>query len=252
MNFLIGGGTGLIGRALASSLRAAGHKVQIISRTPKDVSDLSWNSIKQDGLPKNVDVVVNLSGRNIGEISLSLLSKQNYDKFIEDVFSSRLDTTRLLAEAAKSVPLKAFINASAIGFYAPDLEATYDESAPYKDCSLITSLVKQWEDAAQLPTRPDIRQIQLRTGVVLAKDSNFIRSIYLSHRMGFCNAIGSGRQWMSWIHLGDLIRIIEYVADPKVSFSNGPVNCTAPSPVARPFWPKLFLNRSERRLILSV
>nr|CAH8874076.1 unnamed protein product [Trichobilharzia regenti] len=243
MNFLIGGGTGLIGRSLTSSLRAAGHKVQIITRNPKDANDLSWvsffykynmhfsqNSIKQFGLPENIHVVVNLSGRNIGEINPSLLIKQNYDKFIEELFSSRLDTTRILVEASKSAPLKAFINASAIGFYAPDLEATYDESAAYKDCGLITSLVKQWEEAAQIHSRPDIRQIQLRTGVVLSKDSHFIRSIYLSHRLGFCNAIGSGRQWISWIHLGDLTRIIEYVADSKVSFSSGPVNCTAPEP----------------------
>ncbi|KAH8868838.1 Epimerase family protein [Schistosoma japonicum] len=231
MNFLIGGGSGFIGRSLASSLRLAGHKVQVISRKPKDINDVSWNSIKQSGLPKNVDVVVNLSGRSIGEVNASFLIKQNYDRYIQEVFSSRLDTTKLLVDLSKGTPLKAFINASAIGFYAPDLEVTYDESAPFKNCGLITSLVKQCEDAAQIPSRPDIRQIQLRIGIVLAKDSNFIRSLYLSHRMGFCNPIGTGRQWISWIHIHDLIRIIEYITDPESVFSSGPVNCTAPEPV---------------------
>ncbi|KAH8868839.1 Epimerase family protein SDR39U1 like, chloroplastic [Schistosoma japonicum] len=144
--------------------------------------DVVHNSIKQSGLPKNVDVVVNLSGRSIGEVNASFLIKQNYDRYIQEVFSSRLDTTKLLVDLSKGTPLKAFINASAIG-------------------------------------------------IVLAKDSNFIRSLYLSHRMGFCNPIGTGRQWISWIHIHDLIRIIEYITDPESVFSSGPVNCTAPEPV---------------------
>ncbi|CAH8575765.1 unnamed protein product [Schistosoma turkestanicum] len=233
MNFLVGGGSGFIGRSLVSSLRSTGHKVRVISRKPKDVNDLSWESIRKNGLPKDVDVIVNLSGRNIGEINPSFFIKQNYQKYIDEVFSSRLDTTRLLVDLSKSAPIKAFINASAIGFYPPDPKATYDESTPFRDHDWITSLVKQWEDAAQIPSRPDIRQIQLRTGIVLSKDSNLIRSFRLIYLLGFCNPIGTGHQWVSWIHLHDMVRIIEYVADPKQVFSSGPVNCTAPEPVSQ-------------------
>ncbi|XP_018654977.1 sugar nucleotide epimerase related [Schistosoma mansoni] len=116
-------------------------------------------------------------------------------------------------------------------FYPPDLQTTYDESAPPRDCNFITNLVNQWEDAAQIPSRPDIRQIQLRTGVVLSKDSHFIRTVRHVFPLGFCNPIGTGRQWMSWIHLDDMVRIIEYVSDLERVFPSGPVNCTSPKPV---------------------
>ncbi|CAH8637246.1 unnamed protein product [Schistosoma intercalatum] len=231
MNFLIGGGTGLIGRSLVSSLRSTGHHVQVITRRPKERNDLSWDSIKKNGLPKDVDVIVNLSGRNVGEVNPLFLIKQNYDKYIDEVFSSRLDTTKLLVDLSKSAPIKAFINASAIGFYPPDPQITYDESAPFRDYGFITNLVKRWEDAAQIPSRPDIRQIQLRIGVVLSQDSSFIRTFHRIYLLGFCNPIGTGRQWISWIHLDDMVRIIEYVADPKRVFSSGPVNCTSPKSV---------------------
>ncbi|CAH8658026.1 unnamed protein product [Schistosoma margrebowiei] len=209
MNFLVGGGTGLIGRSLVSSLRSTGHNVQVITRRPKERNDLSWDSIKKNGLPKDVDVIVNLSGRNVGEVNPLFLIKQNYDKYIDE----------------------AFINASEIGFYPPDPQITYDESAPFRDCGFITNLVKRWEDAAQIPSRPDIRQIQLRIGVVLSQDSSFIRTFHRIYLLGFCNPIGTGRQWISWIHLDDMVRIIEYVADPKRVFSSGPVNCTSPKSV---------------------
>ncbi|CAH8679863.1 unnamed protein product [Schistosoma rodhaini] len=231
MKFLIGGGTGLIGRSLVSSLRSTGHNVQVISRKPKEKNDLSWDSIKKNGLPSDVDVIVNLSGRNIGEVNLLFFIKENYYSYIEEVFTSRIDTTKLLVDLSKSAPIKAFINASAVGFYPPDLQTTYDESTPPRDCNFITNLVNQWEDAAQIPSRPDIRQIQLRTGVVLSKDSHFIRTVRHVFPLGFCNPIGTGRQWMSWIHLDDLVRIIEYVSDPERVFPSGPVNCTSPKPV---------------------
>ncbi|VDP64726.1 unnamed protein product [Schistosoma curassoni] len=180
------------------------------------------------------------------------MNRRNYDKYIDEVFSSRLDTTKLLVDLSKSAPIKAFINASAIvyvrtifhcgtfvlisvvflvGFYPPDPQITYDESAPFRDCGFITNLVKRWEDAAQIPSRPDIRQIQLRIGVVLSQDSSFIRTFHRIYLLGFCNPIGTGRQWISWIHLDDMVRIIEYVADPKRVFSSGPVNCTSPKSV---------------------
>lgn len=131
-------------------------------------------------------------------------------------------------KAAQSVHLKAFINASAVGFYKPSLTETFTEAAAYEDHGMITRLVKEWELAAQMPERKDIKQYQLRLGVVLSENSNFVKSLYPSHRVGLGGPIASGRQWISWIHLDDVVRIVQYLLDPESSVPVGPVNATAP------------------------
>lgn len=78
---------------------------------------------------------------------------------------------------------------------------------------------------------PKFSFLSFALGVVLSQDSSFIRTFHRIYLLGFCNPIGTGRQWISWIHLDDMVRIIEYVADPKRVFSSGPVNCTSPKSV---------------------
>ncbi|TGZ66821.1 hypothetical protein CRM22_005114 [Opisthorchis felineus] len=114
------------------------------------------------------------------------------------------------------------------GFYKPSLTETFTEAAAYEDHDMITRLVKEWELAAQMPERKDIKQYQLRLGVVLAENSNFVKSLYPSHRVGLGGPVASGRQWISWIHLDDVVRIVQYLLDPESSVPVGPVNATAP------------------------
>ncbi|KAF5399190.1 Multidrug MFS transporter [Paragonimus heterotremus] len=228
MNIIIGGGTGLIGQALTATFRSVGHTVRILTRTPKANSDLSWLSIQSFGIPDNTDVVINLSGRNIGEVNpLYLLSRLNAE-YIKDVFASRVDTTKLLVKASQAVPIRTFVNASAVGFYPPDLTAKFTESEPFKDSGVISRLVNEWESAAQMPSRPDVRQYQLRLGVVLARNSNFVKALYPTHRLGLGGPVGSGRQWISWIHLDDVVRIVNFLLQPTCLVAPGPVNTTAP------------------------
>lgn len=231
MNVLVGGGTGFIGGKLVSALRSAGHKVKVVTRKPKNDNEISWVFVKDSGVPNDTNVIVNFSGRSIGEINPCFAVRSYYDRYKKEVFSSRIDTTKLLVEASKTVPIHTFINASGAGFYAPDLEVDYTESSPYRHYGLISKLVKEWEDAAQMPSRPHVRQVQLRTGVVLAKDSHFIQSLYMTHRIGLGGPMGSGRQWISWIHVDDLIRVIKFLLQPNTNIKNGPINATSPHPV---------------------
>ncbi|OON19584.1 TIGR01777 family protein, partial [Opisthorchis viverrini] len=222
------GGTGLIGKAISAQLLSAGHTVKVVTRTPKSNNHVTWDSIKSSGLPPSTQVVINTTGRSIGEVNPLFCLPGRYKQYIEEVFSSRIDTTKILVKAAQSFPLKAFINASAVGFYKPSLTETFTEAAAYEDHGMITRLVKEWELAAQMPERKDIKQYQLRLGVVLAENSNFVKSLYPSHRVGLGGPIASGRQWISWIHLDDVVRIVQYLLDPESSVPVGPVNATAP------------------------
>ncbi|TGZ66822.1 hypothetical protein CRM22_005114 [Opisthorchis felineus] len=228
LNFLIAGGTGLIGKAISAHLLSAGHTVKVVTRTPKSNNHVSWDSIKSSGLPPSTQVVINTTGRSIGEVNPLFCLPGPYKQYIEEVFSSRIDTTKILVKAAQSISLKAFINASAVGFYKPSLTETFTEAAAYEDHDMITRLVKEWELAAQMPERKDIKQYQLRLGVVLAENSNFVKSLYPSHRVGLGGPVASGRQWISWIHLDDVVRIVQYLLDPESSVPVGPVNATAP------------------------
>ncbi|KAF8561372.1 hypothetical protein P879_08096 [Paragonimus westermani] len=79
-----------------------------------------------------------------------------------------------------------------------------------------------------MPSRPDVRQYQLRLGVVLARNSNFVKALYPTHRVGLGGPVGSGRQWISWIHLDDVVRIVNFLLQPTCIIASGPVNTTAP------------------------
>ncbi|TPP66729.1 Sugar nucleotide epimerase [Fasciola gigantica] len=231
MNLILGGGTGLIGRALTAAFQSAGHNVRIVTRNPKSKSEISWTEVRSCGLPENTDVVINLSGRSIGEINPLYWFSGPFDEYWKDVFASRIDTTKSLVKACMKLKLKFFINASAVGFYRPDIRTTFTESEPFCDCGPITRLVRDWEAAAQIPNRKDVRQFQLRLGVVLAKDSNFIKSLYPSHRVGLGGALGSGQQWISWVHLDDVVRVVQFLIQPDCPVVSGPVNVTTPHAV---------------------
>ncbi|CAL8100088.1 unnamed protein product [Calicophoron daubneyi] len=240
MHLVIGGGTGVVGRALCVALTSAGHSVRVVTRTPRAKSDLSWGTVKHCGLPDDTEGVLNFSGRSIGETNPMFILPRPYKQYMDEVFSSRIETNKILTKACESMPIKIFISASAVGYYPPDLSKKFTESEPFKECNILTRLVKQWEDAAHLCNHPEIRQFQLRLGVVLARDSAFIRSIYPSHRFGFGGPVGNGHQWISWIHLEDVTRIVEYLLKPDCPVPVGPVNATAPNAIRQAAFSKAF------------
>lgn len=230
MKVVIGGGTGFIGKALHNFLTHAGHTVRVVTRTPQTITDISWDSIGSAGLPKDTEVVINLAGRNIGEINPIFVIPRFYQQYLADVFSSRVNTTKLLVKALDGAPVKTFINASAVGFYPPSFDVSYTESQEFQYYGVISRLVKEWEDAAQIPGHLNMQHYQLRFGVVLAKNSGFIKALYPSHRVGLGGPVGSGLQWISWVHLEDVIRVINTLLTGELPIANGPINITSPYP----------------------
>ncbi|VDO07550.1 unnamed protein product [Rodentolepis nana] len=231
-NFNACGGNGLIGRALKTKLLAKGINVRIILRNPRRSQDLSWKTVESSGLPEDTHAVINLSGRSIGEINPKFLfSNRAYNEFLEEVRSSRIETTKTLVQSL-SKSTKHFINSSAIGFYKPDLSRSYCEKDGYEESGFLSRLVHDWEAACSGSQLDGIRRVFVRTGIALSNDGGALANMYTSHRLGLAGPIGDGKQWFSWIHIDDLVNIFCFLlTDPSGQKLDGPVNATAPNPV---------------------
>ncbi|KAL5108130.1 hypothetical protein TcWFU_008841 [Taenia crassiceps] len=231
LNVVIGGGTGLIGRVLASSLLSRNANVRIITRNPKHSGDLSWNVVESCGLPEDTHVVINLAGRNVGEVSPKLLIPSYRQAYLQDIYSSRVRATQILVKSTPKTT-KTFINASAIGFYEPHLSRCYTESDLSVDYGFLSRLVRDWETACFGTQLEGVQRVLVRTGIVLSKDGGALSKMYLSHRLGLGGPIGSGRQWLSWIHIDDLVNLYCFlIMNSAGQRLSGAVNGTAPCPV---------------------
>ncbi|KAM7537134.1 hypothetical protein Aperf_G00000069657 [Anoplocephala perfoliata] len=162
----------------------------------------------------------------------AVLCSGAYSSFLQEVHLSRIETTKTLVERLPE-STKHFINASAIGFYKPDLSRTYTEEDSYVDYGFISRLVYDWEAACSDPKLgAPVRRVFVRIGIVLSRDGGTLSNMYLSHRLGLAGPIGGGKQWFSWIHIDDLVNIFCFLlTDPSGQKLDGAVNGTAPNPV---------------------
>jgi uncharacterized protein (TIGR01777 family) len=227
MRILISGASGLIGRALAESLRSAGDSVRTLVRRKPNESEgeIAWDpeagvldSSRLDG----VDAVVHLAGKPI-DSRWTEATKQA-------IRDSRVKGTRMLAEAMARLPTRAkvFICASAVGFYGSRGDELLDEgSAPGQ--GFLANVCRQWEEAAAPARDAGLRTIHLRSGIVLSRRGGMLARVLPPFKMGAGVVVGTGRQWMSWISLADATAAIQYaIAAADLS---GPVNLTTAQPV---------------------
>ncbi len=233
MNILITGGTGFIGSTLCSHLLEENNKIVVLSRHPekikppiKAISDL--NDLKDSDI---FDVVVNLSGEPIA-------NKRWSDKQKNKIISSRIDITKKLIfyfEKLESKP-KLFISGSAIGYYGIDKTDNVIEEKEKGDNSFSSELCQKWEAVALEAEKLGIRTCLLRTGVVLGKNGGALSKMLLPFKLCLGGKIGHGKQWMSWIHIDDLVGIILYC----INHDNlkGAVNGTSPNPVTNQVFTK--------------
>ncbi|XP_006913583.1 epimerase family protein SDR39U1 isoform X2 [Pteropus alecto] len=222
MRVLVGGGTGFIGTALTQFLKARGHEVTLVSRKPGP-SRITWDELATLGLPR-CDAVVNLAGENI----LNPLRRWN-ETFQKEVVSSRLETTRMLARAITEAPQprpQAWVLVTGVGYYQPSLTAEYDEDSPGGDFDFFANLVTKWEAAAKLPG-DSTRQVVVRSGIVLGRGGGAIGHMLLPFRLGLGGPIGSGHQFLPWIHIRDLVGILAHALE--ASHVQGILNGVAPA-----------------------
>ncbi|GAA3844300.1 TIGR01777 family oxidoreductase [Streptomyces phyllanthi] len=223
----IAGSSGLIGSALARSLRADGYEVvRLVRRTPLAENEVRWDPEAQRvdtaGLAGCV-AVVNLAGAGVA-------SRRWTAAYKVKLRAGRVLGTAALAEAVASldVPPRVFVNGSAIGFYGDTGNRVVDESAPPGE-GFLPSLCVEWEEATAAAQEAGIRTVLARTGLVIARGGGAWGPLFPLFRAGLGGRLGNGRQYWSFISLHDEVAALRHIIDtPSLS---GPVNLTAPEPV---------------------
>jgi uncharacterized protein len=225
MRVLVSGASGLVGGALVATLAARGDVVVPLLRRSA-ASGVYWDAKSgrfDAAAAEGFDAAVHLAGESIAAGRWS----EQRRAAIRD---SRVAGTRFLAEhlAALERPPKTLVCASAVGFYGDAGEAECTEATP-PGRGFLAAVCRDWEAASEPAAARGIRVVSLRIGLVLAAEGGFLPRMLPVFKLGLGARLGNGRQWMSWITLADLLRVIERaLADDTM---RGPVNAVAPEPV---------------------
>lgn len=233
MIILVVGGTGFVGSKLRHELVLTGHEVIVLTRDESRAQSIlgssikvfAWDDLKSKqavDLLKNVECVVNLAGESIGNSHWTKKKK-------ERILNSRIDTTREIISAIESQLLnpKILVNASAIGFYGPCGDEEISEYAGAgKD--FLANVCKAWEEEAFKAEKLGLRVSTVRIGLVLGK-GGALDKMTLPFKFFMGGTIGVGTQWVSWVHIDDLVKLIRFVIE--TNSISGPVNAAAPQPV---------------------
>ena len=222
---LISGAGGLVGSALSAQLQYEGHAFQRLGRRTQGPTDLKWDPMAgvMDPLPDGLRAVVHLAGESIAE------GRWTQAKMAR-IRESRVQGTRLLAEGLARLPEPppVLVCASAIGFYGEGGDRIQTEEAA-RGAGFLADVCADWEQATQPAADAGMRVVQLRIGVVLAPDGGALKKMLPPFKLGLGGRLGSGDQYMSWIHIEDLVHAIcKSIDDPSLA---GPVNATSPQPV---------------------
>ena len=205
MHILMTGGTGLIGTAVCTALHESGHDVTVLTRRQLAATDKARFVTALEDCAEPVDAVINLAGAGLADRRWSAAYKK-------EITSSRVDLTRELVEWLGSLeqPPCRLISASAIGYYGSDDEQIFTE-ASCVGSGFSAELCDAWESEAKQATALGTKVVILRLGVVLAKEGGALGKMTQSFGLGVESWLGSGAQWLSWIHLTDVVRVICHV-----------------------------------------
>lgn len=240
MKVVIAGGSGFVGSPLAEMYAEEGHDVRVLTRGLADgesrhdpgtgkpgITRVGWRPTGAAGVWAGVvddaDAVINLAGESLADGRWTAKRK-------EALRDSRILATRSIVEAISkaSTPPRVLINSSAVGYYGPsDAEPKTEDAQPGN--GFLSDLAEAWEMEARRAERTGTRVVLLRTGLVLEKAGGALPRMVTPFRFFVGGPIGSGRQYVSWIHRLDVIEMIRWIVEtPAVT---GPINATAPHPV---------------------
>ena len=231
---IVTGGTGFIGRNLCASLSNSNYEIIVLSRNIEiakkifggNATPVSWDGKSAAGWIDHVDgahAIINLAGENIGSGRWTQKKKQR-------ILESRIQAGKAVVEAIRQTKNKprVLLQASGIGIYGDRDDELLDEtSAP--GSGFMSDLAQQWEQSVQEVAAMGVRLVYLRTGVVLATDADFIQRVMLPFRLFIGGHLGSGKQWISWIHLDDEVAAIKFLLENDGL--KGVFNLSAPNPL---------------------
>ena len=247
------GSSGLIGTALRARLAERGDRCVRLARgtaardAAPDERAIPWDpdagQLDASRL-EGVDAVVHLAGSPIARWPWNAAHK-------ERVMSSRARGTALIAGALARVhrPPRVLVSASAIGYYGSRGDETLREDSP-PGSGFLAEVCRAWEAATEPAAAAGIRVVRVRTGLVLSRDGGLLAAMRVPFSLGLGGVVGNGRQWMSWIAIGDLVRAFEHALDREAV--SGPVNAVAPNPVTNAEFTKTLARALGRPAVLPL
>ncbi|WP_203363853.1 TIGR01777 family oxidoreductase [Bacillus sp. REN10] len=231
MKVAIAGGTGFVGKALTIELLKNGYEVYVLTRNTNGKTNtdqkkyVKW--MTADAAPEqelqNVEIFINLAGESLNS---GRWTEERKQRILESRISSTKEVLRIMGELPNKPEV--LINASAIGYYPISNIETFTEASSAAGNGFLAHTVKLWEEVAQQAETLGIRTVLTRFGVILGKEDGALPRMALPYQLFVGGTVGSGKQWMSWIHLTDVARAIVFAIENKEI--HGPVNVTAPSP----------------------
>jgi uncharacterized protein len=228
-HILITGASGLVGSRLTQMLSAQGHSVSHLSRSAKTgkIPTYVWDVAKKYIDPKafnDIDTIIHLAGAGVAD-------KRWSGKHKKDILESRTHSSQLLYEKLRegNHDVKSFVSASAIGLYGFTLSnKLFTESSPAGN-DFLAGVVKAWEDEVDQISKLNIRVVKIRIGIVLSEKGGALEQMARPIKLGVGSPLGSGKQYMSWIHIDDLCGLfIKAMDDSKM---NGAYNGVTSNPV---------------------
>mgnify|MGYP004002414365 FL=1 len=258
MRIVITGGTGLIGTALATKLSSDNDEVVLLSRKPESVKHLprqvravGWDGKTQGEWSKELegaDAVINLAGASIaGDNPLKMRWTPARKT---EILNSRLDAGKVIGEAirnAKNKP-KVLIQAAAVGFYGPQAANEMREDAP-AGRDFLAEVCREWEDSTKA-VEAMTRRVVIRTGLVLSPEGGIFSFLKLPFMLFAGGPIGSGKQYMPWIHIDDLVNAILFLIEEKTA--KGIFNLTAPELVTNTIFGQALGKSIKRPALIPV
>jgi uncharacterized protein (TIGR01777 family) len=244
MKIGITGAGGLIGRHVAALARERGHEVIGFTRDPEGRGP-GWRHFSTSEPPdlKGCDAILNLAGESV--IGLWTPGKRR------KIRESRVLATRRIVEAMQSaaVPPRVLVNGSAIGFYGDTGDRAVDEQSP-RGSGFLADVCEAWEAEALRARESGARVALLRTGVVFSTEGGALAAMLPAFRLGLGGRLGSGGQWIAWIHIADEAALaLEAIENETI---HGPVNATAPNPVTNAEFTKTLAATLHRPSIFGV
>ena len=226
---VIAGGSGFIGRALAGEFSARGHDVTVLTRTVHKRNDrireISWDGRQPGAWAEcldGADAILNLAGSNV--------NCPHTEENLHEITASRVNSVNAVAAAIAQVkmPPQVWVQAGAVGFYGDTKDAPCDETSSRGNDSL-AEVCRQWEDTFNSAMVPQTRRVLLRIGFVLGRDGGALPVLARLTRWFLGGTVGSGRQYIDWIHIADLVRMFTRVwEDDSLA---GTFNAVGPAPV---------------------
>lgn len=224
MNILITGASGLVGSSLVQHLFSQGHRLFSLQRSRDETSTFwQFDRISAASDQSSFDAVVHLAGENIATGRWTDAKKKK-------ILSSRIEGTRQLADYCAGLPRKpaVFFCASAIGFYGDRGDETLDETSVSGD-NFVAEVCRAWENAAAPAAQAGMRVVFGRIGMVLSAKGGTLSTMLPSFKLGIAGVVGSGKQYLSWVHIEDLLEMVQLCLESENL--SGPVNMVAPAAV---------------------